>query len=60
MYLCGINKIIKVQNVNKIKGIGGVSAKFVKMFADIIECNINRIKLLKIFHKTILRKTEKS
>ena len=38
-----INKIIKSLNVNKAKGSDGISAKFVKMSANIIGCNLTNI-----------------
>ena len=35
-----INKIIKSLNVNKAKGPDGISAKFVKMSANVIDCHL--------------------
>ena len=35
-----INQIIKFQNINKVKGPDGISARFVKISADIIGCHI--------------------
>ena len=38
-----INKIIKSLNVNKAKGRDGISAKFVKMSANVIDCHFANI-----------------
>ena len=38
-----INKIIKWLNVNKAKGPDGISAKFVKMSANVIDCHLANI-----------------
>ena len=38
-----INKIIKSLNVNKAKGPDGISAKFVKMSANIFGCHLTSI-----------------
>ena len=38
-----INKITKSLNVNKAKGSDGISAKFVKMSADVIDCPLANI-----------------
>ena len=38
-----INKIIKSLNVNKAKGPGGISTKFVKMSANVIDCYLANI-----------------
>ena len=38
-----INQIIKSLNVNKAKGPDGISAKFAKISADIIDCHIANI-----------------
>ena len=38
-----INKIIKSLNVNKAKGPDGISAKFVKMSANVIDCHLANI-----------------
>ena len=38
-----INQIIKSLNINKAKGPDGISAKFVKISADIIDCHIANI-----------------
>ena len=38
-----INQIIKSLNINKAKGPHGISAKFVKISADIIDCHIANI-----------------
>ena len=38
-----INKIIKSVNVNKAKGPDGISAKFVKMSANVIDCHLANI-----------------
>ena len=38
-----INQIIKSVNVNKAKGPDGISAKFAKISADIIDCHIANI-----------------
>ena len=38
-----INKIIKSLNVNKDKGPDGISAKFVKSFANVIDCHLANI-----------------
>ena len=38
-----INQIIKLLNINKAKGPDGMSAKFVKISADIIACHIANI-----------------
>ena len=35
-----INKIIKSLNVNKAKGVDGISAKFVEMSANVIDCHL--------------------
>ena len=44
-YACtsDINKIIKSLNVNKAKGPDGISAKFVKMSANVIDCHLANI-----------------
>ena len=39
----GLNQIIKSLNINKAKGSDGISAKFVKIWADIIDCHIVNI-----------------
>ena len=40
----GINKIIKSLHLNKAKGSNGISVKFVKMSANVIDCHLaNRI-----------------
>ena len=46
-----INQIIKSLRVHKAKGPDGISAKFVKMLADIIDCHIANI-----FNKDISEK----
>ena len=38
-----INKIIKSLNVNKAKRPDGISAKFVKMSANVIDCHLANI-----------------
>ena len=38
-----INQIIKSLNINKAKGPDGISAKFLKISADIIDCHIANI-----------------
>ena len=38
-----INKIIKSLNVNKAKRLGGISAKFVKISANVIDCHLANI-----------------
>ena len=38
-----INKIIKSFNVNKAKGPDGISAKLVKMSANVIDCHLANI-----------------
>ena len=38
-----INKVIKSLNVNKAKGPDGISAKFVKMSANVIDCHLANI-----------------
>ena len=38
-----MNKIIKSVNVNKAKGPDGISAKFVKMSANVIDCYLANI-----------------
>ena len=38
-----INRIIKSLNVNKAKGPDGISAKFVKMSANVIDCHLANI-----------------
>ena len=38
-----INQIIKSLNINKVKGPDEISAKFVKISADIIDCHIANI-----------------
>ena len=38
-----INQIIKSLNINKAKGPDGISAKFVKILADIIDCYLANI-----------------
>ena len=35
-----INKIIKSLNVSKVNGPEGISAKFVKMSANVIDCHL--------------------
>ena len=37
------NQIIKSLNINKAKGLDGISAKFVKISDDIIDCHIANI-----------------
>ena len=37
------NKIIKSLNVNKAKGLDGISAKFVNMSANVIDCHLANI-----------------
>ena len=39
----GINKIIKSLNVSKAKGTDGISVKFVKMSANLIDCHLANI-----------------
>ena len=41
-----INKIIKSLNVNKAKGPDGISAKFVKMSANVIDCHLANIIMI--------------
>ena len=36
----GINKIIKSLNANKAKGPADISAKFVRMSANVIDCHV--------------------
>ena len=38
-----INQIIKYLNINKAKGPDGISAKFIKMSAEIIDCHIGNM-----------------
>ena len=38
-----INEIIKSLNINKAKGPDGISPKFIKILADIIDCHIANI-----------------
>ena len=45
-----INQIIKSLNVSKTKGPNGISAKFVKVFVDIIYCHITNITNKEISH----------
>ena len=45
-----INQIIKSININKGKGQNGISAKFVKISADIIDCHIASIINKDIFN----------
>ena len=53
----GFNQIIKSLNVNKAKDPDGISAKFVKMSADVTDCHIaniiNRIFLIISFLKML-------
>ena len=50
-----INQIIKSLTINKVKGPDGISAKFVEISADIIDCHIAKIINKDISNKKFLK-----